>query len=95
VHRRGAFGGTVAVARRGGARASLRFRGTGVAVFLARGSRRRSLIAIVDGRPHGISRGRTGLRRPAFALTGLRRGHHRIALLAPRGVRLDAVAVSR
>jgi hypothetical protein len=40
-------------------------------------------------------RARTGLRRPAFALTGLRRGHHRIALLAPRGVRLDAVAVSR
>jgi hypothetical protein len=95
VRRRGAYGGTVAVARRAGARATLRFRGTGVAVFLARGSRRRSLIAVVDGHPHGISRGRTGLRRPAFALTNLRRGRHRLALLAPRGVRLDAVATSR
>ncbi len=95
VHRRGAFGGTVAVARRAPARGSLRFRGTGIALFLARGSRRRSLIVVVDGRPHRIRRGRTGLRRPAFALAGLRRKRHTLKVRARRGVRLDAVAVNR
>ena len=48
--RRGAYGGSVAVARRAGARAVLRFRGTGVAVFLARGSRVRRIAVEVDGR---------------------------------------------
>jgi hypothetical protein len=86
---------TDAAGNRSRPRGSLRFRGTGVAVFLARGSRVRSLILVVDGHPHGISRGRTGLRHAAFARTGLRRGRHRLKLLAPRGTRLDAVAISR
>ena len=94
ARRRGAFGGSVAVARRAGARGVLRFRGTGVAVFLARGSRARSFIAVLDGRPYS-GRGRAGLRRPAFARMGLRRGRHTLKLLARRGVRLDAVAVRR
>ena len=96
VRRRGAFGGSVAVARRAGAGAVLRFRGTGVAVFLARGSRTRALTVVLDGRRRTL-RGSTGLRRPAFARSGLGRGRtHRLVLVAPRrGVRLDAVAVAR
>jgi Subtilase family len=97
VRRHGAFGGSVAIAGRAGARGSLRFRGTGVAVFLARGSRVRTLRVVLDGRRRTVRRGRAGLRRPAFARIGLRRGRtHRLVLVAPRrGVRLDAVAVSR
>ena len=95
VRRRGAYGGTVAVARRPGARAVLRFRGTGVAVFLARGSTVRRITVQVDGR-RWTRRGRAGLRTPAFARAGLRRGRHRVVVVAPRsGVRLDAVAIRR
>jgi hypothetical protein len=97
VRRRGAFGGTVAVTRRAGARGVLRFRGTGAAVFAAaprRGARR--LTVILDGRRRTVRlRRRPGL-RPAFARFGLRRGPHRLVLRAPvRDVRLDAVAVRR
>jgi hypothetical protein len=80
VRRRGAYGGSVAIARRAGARAVLRFRGRGVAVF---GTRR----VLIDGRRRSL-RART-VRR-------LRPGRHRLVLLAPRpGARLDAVAVRR
>jgi hypothetical protein len=73
----------------------LRFRGTGVAVFLARGSRTRRLTVVLDGRRRTL-RGPAGLRRPAFVRTGLRRGRHGLVVVAPRrGLRLDAVGVSR
>ena len=97
TRRRGAFGRTVALARRPGAVATLRFRGSAVAVFLARSPARQRLTATLDGRRVRLRVRGTGLRRPVLLRSGLsRRRTHRLVLRsAARGVVLDAVGVRR
>jgi hypothetical protein len=94
--RRRAYGGSVAVARRPGASARLRFKGREVYLSAAGHGR---LRVTLDGRTRTVHvRGHRGLRdRPAFARAGLRPGRvHRLRVRAlDAGVLLDAVAVSR
>ena len=97
LRRRGAFGRTVALARRPGARATLRFRGSAVAVFLARSNRRQRIVVELDGRRFDVRTRGAGLRRPALVRSRLStRRTHRLVLRAPAaGVALDALGVTR
>ncbi len=95
--RRGAFGRTVALARRPGATASLRFRGRAVAVFLARSHAPRRITVVLDGRRFAVRTRGAGLHRPALLRVRLspRRAHRLVLRAGERGVALDAVGVRR